>query len=98
VNRQRNQDGICLSAVILVAVDAMPSEAKKYLDYARECVRLAGYTETPEARDKLLELARVWMDAAMTEEQHAATRAPAEAATPARAGCQEDLGSHSRLV
>jgi hypothetical protein len=47
----------------------MPSDAKKYADYARECVRLAGQAETPEARDKLIGLARVWMDAAMTEEE-----------------------------
>ena len=45
------------------------SEAKKYHDYARECVRLAGQAETPELRDKLIELARVWMDAALTEEE-----------------------------
>ena len=45
------------------------SEAKKYHDYARECVRLAGRAETPELRDKLIELARVWMDAALTEEE-----------------------------
>jgi hypothetical protein len=46
----------------------VPSEAGKYINYARECVRLAGHAETPEARDKLIELARVWMDAAMTEQ------------------------------
>ena len=47
----------------------MLSEAKKYHDYARECVRLAGRAETPELRDKLIDLARVWMDAALTEEE-----------------------------
>ena len=47
----------------------MPSEAKKYEEYARECVRLAGHADTTEARDQLLDLARVWMDAAMTEEE-----------------------------
>jgi hypothetical protein len=41
----------------------MLSEAKKYHGYAPECVRLAGRAETPELRDKLIELARVWMDA-----------------------------------
>ena len=46
----------------------MPSEASKYLDYARECIRLAGHAESADARDKLIDLARVWMDAAMTEE------------------------------
>jgi hypothetical protein len=48
---------------------AMLSEAKKYHDYARECVRLAVRAETPELRDKLIDLARVWMDAALTEEE-----------------------------
>jgi len=47
----------------------MPSEAAKYLQYARECVRLAGHTAGEEQREKLLALARVWMDAAMTEEE-----------------------------
>ena len=45
------------------------SEAQKYQDYARECVRLAGQAQTPELRDKLIELARVCMDAAITEEE-----------------------------
>jgi hypothetical protein len=48
---------------------AILSEAKKYHGYARECVRLAGRAQTPELRDKLIELARVWMDAALTEEE-----------------------------
>jgi hypothetical protein len=47
----------------------MLSEAKKYHGYARECVRLAGAAETPELRDRLIDLARIWMDAAMTEEE-----------------------------
>jgi hypothetical protein len=60
----------------------MPSEAKKYLDYARECVRLAGQAENADARDKLIDLARVWMDAAITEEA-AARRPPRQiGATP----------------
>jgi hypothetical protein len=48
---------------------AILSEAKKYHGYTRECVRLAGRAETPELRDKLIELARVWMDAALSEEE-----------------------------
>jgi hypothetical protein len=47
----------------------MLSEAKRYHGYARECVRLAGAAETPELRDRLIDLARIWMDAAMTEEE-----------------------------
>jgi hypothetical protein len=46
----------------------MPSEAKKYESYARECVRLAGQADTVELREKLLEVARVWMNAAITEQ------------------------------
>jgi hypothetical protein len=52
----------------------MPSEAKKYLEYARECMRLAGHAETPDTREKLIGLARVWMDAAMREEEYAGQR------------------------
>jgi hypothetical protein len=47
----------------------MLSEARKYHGYARECVRLAGQAETPEQRDRLIDLARIWMDAALTEEE-----------------------------
>jgi hypothetical protein len=47
----------------------MLSEAKKYHGYARECVRLAGAAETPELRDRLIDLARIWIDAAMIEEE-----------------------------
>jgi hypothetical protein len=54
----------------------MASEAAKYLAYAKQCVRLAEHAETPEARDKLVDLARVWMDAAMTEEEAAKLTAP----------------------
>lgn len=48
----------------------MPSEAKKYFGYARECVRLAGHAETTEARNKLIDLARVWMQAGVNEEEN----------------------------
>jgi hypothetical protein len=61
----------------------MRSEAKKYHGYARECVRLAGAAETPELRDRLIDLARIWMDAALTEEeaQERATR-PSSLSSP----------------
>jgi hypothetical protein len=52
----------------------MASQAKKYIDYARECVRLAGHSASNDARDKLLDLAKVWMNAAMTEEELASDR------------------------
>src|SRR5262249_6423247 len=47
----------------------MPSEAAKYLEYARACARLADRASNEEHRNKLLSLAGVWMDAAMTEEE-----------------------------
>ena len=45
----------------------MGAEAKKYFAYARECARQANEATTTKRRDKLLELARVWMIAALTE-------------------------------
>ena len=44
------------------------------VDYARECVRLAGLTADQEIRDQLLNMAREWMAAAM-DERHNAVRA-----------------------
>jgi hypothetical protein len=66
----------------------MPSEAAKYLEYARECVRLAGHAVEAGERDKLVELARTWMQAAMTEEEAAAassTKASSAKASSAKA-------------
>jgi hypothetical protein len=37
------------------------------VDYARECVRLAGLAQDQYMRDQLLNLAREWMAAAMHE-------------------------------
>jgi hypothetical protein len=45
----------------------MSVEAKKYFAYARECARQADQATNAERRDKLLELARVWTIAALTE-------------------------------
>jgi hypothetical protein len=47
----------------------MGREAKKYLDYARECARQAEEAQTAELREKLIELSRVWMSAALAEDQ-----------------------------
>jgi hypothetical protein len=44
----------------------MRREAEKYRSYARECLRQAEQAETEERRDKLFNLARVWVDAAAT--------------------------------
>ena len=53
-------------------VGVMSWQAKKYRDYASECVRLAQQADSIEKRNKLLELARVWADAAVVEDQLAA--------------------------
>jgi hypothetical protein len=66
----------------------MRSEARKYCDYARECVRLAGRAETSDLRDQLLDLARVWMDAAMTEDGLAGEK-PSTPLPPSSAGGTE---------
>jgi hypothetical protein len=46
----------------------MGREANKYLAYARECARQADEAASAERRDKLMELARVWITAALSEE------------------------------
>ena len=46
----------------------MSSEAKEFEGFARDCVRLAERADTPELREKLLNLAREWMRAVMEAE------------------------------
>jgi hypothetical protein len=48
----------------------IPFEASKYHAYARECLRQAETADKVEARDKLMELSRVWMEAALNEERY----------------------------
>jgi hypothetical protein len=60
----------------------MSWEASKYRNYARECLRLAEEADSVDTRNKLLELARVWSDAALLEEQ-AADRARMQTTTVA---------------
>jgi hypothetical protein len=65
----------------------MSSEsAKEFEEFARDCVRLAQQADTPELREKLFNLAREWMRAAMDDEnlalgtrQTAAPEAPGAA-------------------
>ena len=45
--------------------------AKEYEDFARDCVRLANQADSPELREKLLNLAREWMHAVMDVEDAA---------------------------
>jgi hypothetical protein len=59
---------LCGAGSVSVGCIAMGHEAKKYLGYARECARQAGQAHTEERRGKLIELARVWMAAALNEE------------------------------
>ena len=47
------------------------SEAEKYHIYARECLRLAETVDRSDDREKLVELSRVWMEAALREARHA---------------------------
>jgi hypothetical protein len=49
-------------------------EAKKYYAYARECLRQAETAEKADAREKLIELSRVWMEAALNERLNVSTR------------------------
>jgi hypothetical protein len=48
--------------------ETMSSAANEFEEFARDCVRLAGRTDTPELREKLLNLAREWMQAVMEDE------------------------------
>ena len=49
----------------------MPSEAEKYWQYSRECTKQAVESETPELQQRLLELARLWTEAAFCDERNA---------------------------
>jgi hypothetical protein len=40
--------------------------AKEFEEFAWDCVRLAEQADTPELREKLLNLARKWMRSVMT--------------------------------
>jgi hypothetical protein len=46
----------------------MLSEAQKYHAYARACLQLAERADTAERKEKLLELSRVWTEAASRED------------------------------
>jgi hypothetical protein len=52
----------------------MLEKAKEYREYARECVRMAEQADSEETRGKLLELARVWTNAALLEEEEDAIK------------------------
>ena len=45
----------------------MPGSAKDFEEFARDCERLAEQADTPELREKLLNLAREWMRAVIPD-------------------------------
>ena len=45
-------------------------KAKKYHAYAVECLRLAETADKSDTQEKLIELSRVWMEAALNKERH----------------------------
>ena len=75
----------------------MGADAKKYFAYARECARQANEATSAERRDKLLELSRVWMIAALTEGDIAVPTASPEwgmpEGYPARTKCRRPRAS-----
>ena len=46
------------------------SEAKKFHEYARECLQLAEQAIEPDIQKSLIELSHIWMQAALEEERH----------------------------
>ena len=47
----------------------MSHSVKEFEEFAKDCVRLAGQADAPDLRDKLLNIAREWMRAAMEKEK-----------------------------
>ena len=45
----------------------MGSSAKDFEDFAKDCIRLADQADTPTLRERLLDLARIWKQAAIDE-------------------------------
>jgi hypothetical protein len=52
----------------------MSPSTKEFEEFARDCVRMAGRADAPELRDKVLNIARDWMRAAMEEDKSAIDR------------------------
>ena len=46
------------------------------VDFARDCVRLAQSADTPELRERLLQIAREWMAVAMHEDKRLEPKSP----------------------
>jgi hypothetical protein len=52
------------------------SSRSEFEEFARDCVRLARQANSPELREKLFDIARAWMRAAMDGEEAARSRPP----------------------
>jgi hypothetical protein len=52
---------------------AVSSAAAQYWQYSQQCARQAVEAEEPRQRDRLLDLARLWTEAALREELHCKT-------------------------
>jgi hypothetical protein len=46
----------------------MSPAAREFEDFAEDCIRFAGQTENPELRERLLKIARDWLQAAKDQE------------------------------
>ena len=49
---------------------------RECVDFARDCVRLAQSADTPELRERLLQIAREWMAGAMHEDKSPEPKSP----------------------
>ena len=49
---------------------------QEYVDFARDCVRLAQSADSPELRERLLQIAREWMAVAVHEDKRPEPKSP----------------------
>jgi hypothetical protein len=61
------------------------SSGPEFEEFARDCVRLARQANSPELREKLFDIAREWMRAAMDEKEAARSMPPASRRNARRA-------------
>jgi hypothetical protein len=68
----------------------MPGESEKYWEYSRECTEQALETEVPALRNQLLDLARMWTQAALSVELNA-KRSAAKSSLPLRSSSRREI-------
>jgi hypothetical protein len=68
----------------------MPGESEKYWEYSRECTEQALEAEVPELRNQLLDLARMWTQAARSVELNA-KRSAAKSSLPSRSSSRREI-------